>query len=175
MTDPSRPFAVVGLLLVLIAVACTSSDAGHAQPTAAATPAPTPRGWMLSSGHVFGQGLTATRLPDGDPQRMGLANDMVVVDAAWSEPGNTAFAFVQSGDQNALQLERVGMSGTATPIGDPIRDFSAIAAAGSVLLVSSCADGNGDTVIAGTKDLSREPWTGTQGSRHIDTCHSSIG
>src|SRR6266545_1945531 len=82
MTDPSRPLWVL-LLIPLVAAACTAANGGDAPRTAPATKAPTPRGWMLSSGQVFGKGLIATHLPDGDPQRMGLPNDAVVFDAAW--------------------------------------------------------------------------------------------
>ncbi|MFL5797528.1 MAG: hypothetical protein ACJ77A_06295 [Actinomycetota bacterium] len=147
MTEPSRPLRIL-VLIPLVATACTSAHGGGGRRAAPATKAPTPRGWMLSSGQVFGKGLTATHLPDGDPQRMGLPIDAAVFDAAWVRPGATADVFVQPGsDPNTLQLEEVGMSGTTSPVGDPIGDVSAVSTAGSVFLVSSCSHGNGDTRV----------------------------
>jgi len=166
MTDPSRPLWVL-LLIPLVAAACTAANGGDAPRTAPATKAPTPRGWMLSSGQVFGKGLIATHLPDGDPQRMGLPNDAVVFDAAWVQPGATAGAFVQSGsDPNTLELEEVGMTGTATRVGDPIGDISAISAAGSVFLVSSCSHERGDTRVV--------PAGGSSWQHVVDACEATL-
>jgi hypothetical protein len=166
MTEPWRPLWIL-VLIPLVAVACTAARGGDGHPTAPATKAPTPRGWMLSSGQVFAQGLTATHLPDGDPQRMGLPNDALVFDAIWVQPGATAAAFVQSGsDPNALQLEEVGMTGTATLVGDPIVDNSAISAAGSVFLASSCSHGKGDTMVV--------PAGGSSWRHVVDACQATL-
>jgi WD40 repeat protein len=130
----------------ILLAACTATTGGGAPRTTGS--APTPRGWMLSSGQVFGQGLTATRLPDGDPQRMGLPIDAPVVDAAWIQPGTVAYAFVQSGsDQNTVQLDEVEVNGSATPVGDRVSNVSSISVAGSEFLVASCDHGKGDTRV----------------------------
>jgi hypothetical protein len=168
MAGPGRRFTLlVCAALTLLAAGCTSSGGDDARRTRPATVAPTPEGWMLSSGQVFGQGLTATRLPDGDPQRMGLPIDDVVFDAAWVEPGATAYAFVQPGsDQTELQLEEVGMSGDASPVGAPVRDVSSISAAGSVFLASSCNHGKGDTMVVQAGESS---W------KHVaDACYATL-
>jgi hypothetical protein len=96
---------------------------------------------MLASGEQLGQGLTATRLPDGDPVRLGLPNDAGVVDAVWARPGEIAFAFVQSGANGDVRLEEVRLEGSPRPIGHVFRRVGAIGAAGSWFLATSCARG----------------------------------
>jgi hypothetical protein len=164
----SVPIFVLALsaVLALLAAACSApeDETPIGEPV---SPAPTPKGWMLSSGHVFGQGLFATRLPGGKPRQMGLSTDTVVFDARWDEPGETASAFVQHGsDQTEVQLVRVGTSGDATPIGEPHQNVSSTSAAAGTYLVATCFHGDGDTQVVGDGE---DDW------RHVaDGCTATL-
>jgi hypothetical protein len=129
--------------LALLGAACTAGGKDRTHRKAHVRPL---SGWMLASGEVFGQGLTATRLPDGDPVRLGLPNDAGVVDAVWARPGRVAFAFVQSGP-NGVRLKEVRVEGTPRAFGPVFRRPNALGAAGSVFLATSCAGGAGTASI----------------------------
>ena len=136
--------------LAILAAACTAPEDGSGLPVKPST-APTLEGWILSSGHVPGQGLLATRLPDGQSHPMGLSIKTAVFDARWVDPGKTAYAFVQPGDdQTEVQLISVGTDGLGTPVGDVLENVNATAAAGGTFLAATCDHGRGDVQIVRT-------------------------
>jgi hypothetical protein len=165
----SVPIFVLALpaALAFLADACTSSEDESPIGGGTVSQAPTPEGWMLSSGHVPGQGLFATRLPGGKPRPMALSNDTVVFDARWSEPGESAYAFVQHGtDQTEVQLVKVGTTGEAAPVGDALENVNSTSAAGGTYLAATCFHGDGDTQVVADGD---EAW------RHVaDACTATL-
>jgi hypothetical protein len=147
---------------MLLLAACSGGQS-EVLPTTVSSPLPTPRGWMLSSGHSFGQGLLATRLPGGQPRRMDLPNDSVVFAARWAEPGKTAYAFVQpNGDRHAVQLVRVALDGPPRAVGARLENVSATAvvsaadSVGGVFMAATCAHATGWVdVMAGGESMWR--------------------
>ena len=130
------------LALAILVASCTGG--GHVAPSPTGRPAPPVAGWMLAGGERFGQGLTATELPNGDPIRLGIPNDQAVLGAAWARPGRSAYAFVQY-DDSSVQLVEAGLVGSPHPIGPRFREPGSLSAAGSVFLASTCTRTGGDT------------------------------
>jgi hypothetical protein len=162
------PTFAMALPVALTLLAACSSSGGDELPIEHLSPPPQPKGWILSSGHVPGQGLLATRLPGGRPKQMNLSIDTVVFDARWIDPGLTAFAFVQPGtDQNEVVLDRIGLGGRPAPVGGVFHHVSATSAADGAFLVATChGHGAGETNVLGAGD--------TTWRRVADGCRAAL-
>lgn len=123
------------LAVLLVPVACTEGDGrvSEGEPE----PAPEFTGRILATGGFRDPAMRIHDLAADTTERVRLPGDPGVVDAYWSESGDSAYV-VAEGDDSGIVVE-IGPDGVARRLGEALPGFASAAdLRGSVLLATVC-------------------------------------
>ncbi|CAN5581988.1 hypothetical protein BH20ACT23_BH20ACT23_24680 [soil metagenome] len=131
------------LALLLVPVACTEGESPASEQEA--EPAPELTGRILSGGGFRDPALRINDMTTDTSERVQLPGDPEIVEAFWSQSGDSAYVLVET-DDTGLIVE-IGPDGEARRLGEALPWFASTADLGGSLLLATVCRRNDPSIL----------------------------